>query len=284
MNELEKLRKKKLLQFMLLFPVDVIILAGIFFVDNSLFVVTIILLILMLVSISYQIKIAKNFEKSVKVTCINNIIANILGSRGEIVWQEGKNTQNIKIKIPFLQENVCGKEVTESRLFSFTDCYDDDIFIGEYAGLKVDIAEFILITGYGKYKSTVFRGPVITLQSEKEFQGHTIIGKKRYVNTKGLQKLKLPMKEFAKKYDVYTNNFDEAGKILAPDLINFLMGMKNIRLACYGNKVVAAIHTNRDMFKLGSLFRPVEDQKQFMKFTEDFNWAIKTIDKLKGLI
>jgi len=289
MHELENLRKKKLLQFVLLLLLDLIIIAGAVFAAINIYQSTkdsesaiqaffCITVIFIFISSFFKNKIAKDFEKSVKVTCINNIIANILGSRGEIVWREATRVN----PFVFIPKYERGEEVKESQLFSFNGYSEDDIFTGEYSASKVNITELILTVGKN---TTVFQGSFITIQVDKEFQGHTIIGKNNYTITKGLEKLKLPVKEFAKKYDVYTNNFDEAGKILNSDLVNFLMEMKYAtKIACYGNKVVAAIHVNKDMFKLGSLFKPVEDQKQFMKFTEDFNWVINIIDKLKELI
>jgi hypothetical protein len=185
--------------------------------------------------------------------------------------------------------------VKESKLvIGFTSDETDDIFTGQYKGAEIQIAETRFTRKGSRSDFTIFKGIVITLKTDGEFKGRTIIGKdkgnfhKAYAASipylTGLQKLDIPIKAFAEKYDVYTDNIEEAGKILTSDLCNFLVGTKNkIRIACYKNNIAATVSAKRDMFKLGNLFKKVDDQKQFIKFTRDFHMLINVIDGLKKI-
>ncbi len=303
--ELEILRKRELVKFVVLLIMSIILFTAFVallvggnmqllpFSEEQVFTYGILLFIPFVVTVAWQNHISKSFENLVKANYINEMIANIINVNGKIVWEERDKVVEMlgdqeRATKAVLDVNDLAKEIftnyltRESKLFSQGESTEDDIFTGDYKGIKLRISETkITIRGSKNSRTTIFRGPLIALKADREFQGHTLIGKSMYKDTRYLQRLNLPMKEFAKRYDVYTDNVDGTSQILTPEFCDFLIRTKNVRLACYRDNVVVAYDARRDMFKLGNLFKSIDDQKQFMKFTQDFNMLLDIIDNLK---
>ena len=103
----------------------------------------------------------------------------------------------------------------------------------------------------------------------------------------GLQQVNLEDVKFEKEYNVYSNDQIEARYVLTTA---FMERFKNIQLAFRASKIEAsiseqgillAISTNRDLFKIGKLWRPVADYEQIKTMMEEFASILELIDTLK---
>ena len=54
-----------------------------------------------------------------------------------------------------------------------------------------------------------------------------------------------------------------------------------ISFSFYENLLLVGIHTKKDLFSLGSLVRPVNDEKQFFQMFEEILSIIQLIDHFK---
>ncbi len=259
--------------------------------------------------------IGKDFENIVKRNCINDIIANFLDGKGKIMWQELVNDFseedefNEKIKklakekqwnlteeecqkleqelqelenkpkMDYYKRVLMNNRIRNTGLFSYNLHNEDDIFIGEYKGQKIEIMESEFSKRGRRFYFTVFKGVVITIKSRKKFRGNTLVGKNHHLDFTGLEKLNHP--DLSKKFDIYTNDFSGVGQTLTPELCDFLLNFKyKISISFKDNCITAAINFGRDVFKLGSLFKNVNDTKQYQKFLQDFSVITDVIENV----
>jgi len=246
--------------------------------------------------------IIKKFERLVKTNCINNIVEKIVAGRGEIFWEHQsvetlvsdemceEDLRRFALRFDLAPYGYIGEsKILSNRTFlgpmgGFSET-SDDRFYGEYEGVKLIIDDIEVETGSGKSRRAVFRGMVLVLGTKQEFSGHTIIANDLKSDDASLQEIQLGNGgEFARRFKVYTNNVGEATGILNSRLADVLLGFKNdVRMAVYDSKVVLAISFVTDLFKLGSLFKPVNDVAQYHKFDIELRDALKTVEALKSV-
>jgi hypothetical protein len=262
--------------------------------------------------------IAKNFEHTVKANCIDDVIAKILGERGKIKWvntaktciltgalhasletdcegakeflkdaQETLEAENINLSDYQTSFNECipftSEIVSQSGLFGFDTCSEDDVFFGRYEGLNVRISEATLDRGSGRHSYTIFRGILVIVETKKPFEGQLLIGKGGHMQRRGLGKIQLPKDLLPQGFDAYTDNVKDAKQILSPSFCNILAGPKcKISASFCEGFIIMAIDKKwtPDMFKLGCLFREINDSKQYVKFVQEFNLALNAVDGL----
>ena len=53
---------------------------------------------------------------------------------------------------------------------------------------------------------------------------------------------------------------------------------RGVRCAFYGNTILIALHTSKDLFSLCSLIRPIDDEKQYFKMYEEISSIVEFID------
>ena len=180
------------------------------------------------------------------------------------------------------------------RLFSdYNREYGDESFKGKYKNVDVKMWETELgkETSSGKNRSyTVrFKGVLVALEPQRQYKGLTIIKKDNLIDItpQGLEPVHLEDIEFEKEYNVYSNDQIEARYVLTTA---FMERFKNIQLAFRASKIEAsiseqgillAISTNRDLFKVGKLWRPIADYEQFKTMMEEFASILELIDTLK---
>lgn len=172
----------------------------------------------------------------------------------------------------------------------FTSIDVDDVFLGTYKDVSIDIVEAEYERGSGKNRTTVFKGLCIKLDMNKNFKGHTILMEDKLMHKSplpGLRHTELEDVNFEKKYDVFTDDEVEARYILTPTLMEKLTNIKmafkckSIRCAFKEEKLYIAMKTSKDLFSLGSLRKPVTDTKQFATLCEQFISVLSLIDYLK---
>ena len=137
-----------------------------------------------------------------------------------------------------------------------------------------------------------FRGVIVEFAMNKNFEGHTIIldnsgdGRKVRIDKRKFEEVKLEDVEFAKNYTVYSTNQIEARYLITTAFIDRLKNLKTkfkskyIRVAFKDDKIVIAIHTNRDMFKMADMFKE-SGKETFMALFDEISSVLDFIDQLK---
>ena len=199
--------------------------------------------------------------------------------------------ENLRWLTPKEQENANGSILLASYLIdSYTSESFDDIFEGKHNGVGYTIVESEFSTGSGKNRRTVFDGVVVILDMNKKFTGNTIIRPDSFTHSspaKNLRHTTLEDVVFEKKFDVYTNDEVEARYLITPSFMERLNKMKvafsadKISCAFYDKYLLVGLHTSKDLFSLGSLFKPVDDSKQFFTMYEEIVSIIKLIEHFK---
>jgi len=167
----------------------------------------------------------------------------------------------------------------------------DDNFIGEYKGIKINISEMELMyettdSDGNQTTQIVFNGIFVMLDSNKKFNGHTLIKKRKVINNKIYEEVKLEDPLFSKKYYVESSDQIEARYLLTTA---FMERYKNLEIAfssdtieaCFkNNKLFLAIPSQKDLFTIGNINKSLYDIKQFRTF---FNEIISLIDVIEVL-
>ena len=88
-------------------------------------------------------------------------------------------------------------------------------------------------------------------------------------------------------YFVDANDQIEARYILTTSFMERFKNIKNsfsasqMEASIQDSKILIAIHTTKDLFKLGDLNRPVNDTKQFTELLNEFVSILAIVDELK---
>ena len=137
-----------------------------------------------------------------------------------------------------------------------------------------------------------FKGLIIILDMDKKFTGHTfflensISSPKVPFNTRDYEKVNLESVSFEKKYQVYSDDQIEARYVLTTSMVERIENLETVFKAKYirgsfkDNKLTLAIHTNKDMFAMGSDIKD-SDYKTFHVFYEEMLSIRQIIDALK---
>lgn len=222
-------------------------------------------------SMYYMFK--KGFEAKIK----EKIMGKVCKCFGNMTWYDYYNGNH-----RFFSES--------GAIPAYTNVDDDDVFIGTYKDVNILVAESEYEVGNGKDRSTVFKGVVIKLDMNKNFNGHTVVCSDTLMHKSPLPSLKrteLEDVEFEKKYDVFTNDPVDARYVLTPTFMDKIKNIevafscKKIRCAFYQESLVIAMTTKTDLFSIGSLIRPVADTKQFEDLLNQFVSILALIDILK---
>ena len=185
----------------------------------------------------------------------------------------------------------------QSIIFSATeliDSYDhveyDDIFSGEFKDVNYEIIESKFTIGSGKNKTTVFDGVIIKLDMNKSFKGRAVIRPNTLLHTSPspiLKHTELEDVDFEKRFDVFTDDEVEARYLITPSFMERLNEMQvafkadKVSCAFYNKYLFVALHTSEDLFSICSLFKRVDDKKQFFTMFEEILSIIKLIDYFK---
>ena len=101
------------------------------------------------------------------------------------------------------------------------------------------------------------------------------------------EKIILEDSKFNKKFDVYSSNQVEARYLVSPLFmekfynLKTVFGAKNIRCSFFDNNLMIAIETNKDLFEIGSLFKPVKDIESIERFYDEITTIYDLIDYFK---
>jgi len=139
--------------------------------------------------------------------------------------------------------------------------------------------------------STSFRGIIVEFAMNKNFEGHTFIldntkdGKAIFVDKNKYSEVKLEDIEFTQDYTVWSDNQIEARYLLTTALIERLKNLKSsfkakyTRVSFKDNKIIIAVHTGKDMFKMADMFSETGKET----FIELFNEILSVLDLIEQL-
>lgn len=142
------------------------------------------------------------------------------------------------------------------------------------------------------YQYSPFRGVIVELDMNKNFNGHTIfhensrIARKITPNKKIYKEIKLESVTFEQKYSVYSDDQIEARYLLTPafmeriENLQFTFKAKYVRGSFKDNKLTLAIHTGKDMFAMGSDYKD-SDSNTFAALYDEMISILQIIDELK---
>ncbi len=218
--------------------------------------------------------IKKRFERSVK----REIMPIVCKCFGDLTWESSlyKGNKNI-----FLDSNLIKKYTFEEY---------DDIFSGTYCDVAFEMIESKFTKQQGKNQETIFKGVIIKLDMNKRFNGNTVILPDAIGHASPDSKLRhttLEDVEFEKQFDVFTDDEVEARYLITPSFMERLKNMRvafaasGVQCAFYGKYLLIGLKTNKDLFSLCSLVKPVNDAKQFFTMYEEIISIIKLIDHFK---
>ncbi len=184
-----------------------------------------------------------------------------------------------------------------SPMFSASELIDDydrvefdDIFSGKFKDVNYEIIESKFTLGSNRDKSTVFDGVIIKLDMNKPFLGRTVIRPNSLLHSSPhpiLKHTELEDIQFEKKFDVFTDDEVEARYLITPSFMERLNEMQvaftadKVSCAFYKKYLFIALHTSKDLFSICSLFKKIDDPKQFFTMFEEILSIIKLIDHFK---
>lgn len=219
----------------------------------------------------YMIK--KGFESKIKA----KIMPTVCSCFENLIWSEGVYEGGELFKASGVVPH-------------FTSESYDDIFTGSHKDVNMEIVESDFVVGHGKNRRTVFSGVVIKLDMNKNFTSHTVITPDTLFHkspVKDLRHTTLEDVQFEKKFDVFTNDEVDARYLITPTFMERLKGMKTafkadkIRCSFYGQYLLVALSTNKDLFSLCSLVKPMDDAQQYFQMYEEMVSIVKLIDHFK---
>lgn len=215
----------------------------------------------------------KPFEKEIK----KGIMSTLMSAFGDFHWNES----------PLLEESV----LKESKIFEpYNYKKDDDNFYGSYKGVRFVISEIELCEASTQRKNdTVFDGLAIHLDMNKNFEGQTLIVNKHFsIRNKGnLQKVTLEDPEFNSARTVYSHDQVESRYLLTTAFMERYKALAtvfetaDVQCSFKDSKILLAINVNKDLFALGSLFKPVNDTEQYEQLFNQITAIFNLIDVLK---
>ncbi len=180
--------------------------------------------------------------------------------------------------------------------YKYTAEYDD-IFRGVHRGVGFEIIEAdfwvsgkVILDEIRDLK--VFKGIIVALRMNKRFNSHTIIRQKTFFprllfENLRLKKTTLEDVKFNNRFDVFCNDEIEARYLITPA---FMERLKNLKLAfsakkidCtfYNSSLLIALHTNKDLFSICSLIKPLDDIEQYKIMNNELVSILKIIDYFK---
>ena len=128
---------------------------------------------------------------------------------------------------------------------------------------------------------------VIILMIITVFTTYSFLKNKEESIEEPLNEVKLEDPKFSKRFNVYSSDQIEARYLVTTAFmerfynLKTAFGAKKIKCSFYGDTLMIAIHTKKDLFEFGSLFRSLNDSKQVKILYEELTSIYKIIDCLK---
>ena len=131
------------------------------------------------------------------------------------------------------------------------------------------------------------------------FTGRTLIGSDAgrlgnkmggwFLGMSGLKPVTIPHEAFERLYQVYADDPEEAAKLITPDFAGTMVALAEahrgspLKAAFADGAFLLALPIRRNMFKAGSIFRPLDDcAEDLRRVLRDITIAHRLIDFLHG--
>lgn len=217
--------------------------------------------------------IKKGFENTIK----EKIMPTVCSCFGKMKWSEGSYYGSEVFSASYVIQNYTSEEY-------------DDIFKGVYKDVSIEIIEPQYEIGSGKNRRVVFDGVIVKLDMNKTFTSHTVIKPHSIMHLSpaaDVHYTELEDVEFNKRFDVFTNDEVDARYLITPSFMQRLKNIKTafqangVNCAFFGNLLIIALPTTKDLFSICSLVKPIDDNKQYFQMYEEIVSIIKLIDHFK---
>ena len=173
-----------------------------------------------------------------------------------------KHDKNINNLHPYAIPTIC--ILVSFLIFSMIVIYNFNQLSNNYN----DIFKFILLALFAVFGIVYIS--VDTITKSKKYEG-----------------VKLEDIGFDSRFSVYSKDQIEARYLVTTTFMDRLQelettfGTKNIKCSFFGNKIMFAISTDKDVFEFGNLFTPLTDSSQIHQFMDELTSIYNLIDYFK---
>ena len=186
-----------------------------------------------------------------------------------------------------------------STLLPSYDYYEsEDMFVGRYKGVDVELAEVRLRkqrgTGKTRHTVTVFKGLFALLSVHKAFSGKTIVKRDAgaVVNWLGKQfddteRVVLEDPEFEQRFEVYATDQIEARYLLTPAFMERLtqlatdLGGGQLQAAFYNERLFLMVPNDGNLFEPPSMTTTIRKKTGVLRIARELENVLSMIDILK---
>lgn len=271
---LEKQRIYYILAVVLLWILDIIVLAGTiyFATENGLKLDGDIFSLIIAVAVSLHFLIVKNYKNKAKKIVLPKLISYL--GKFEIIEDK-------------YQKSIFQNYLKSLNLISdFNNYHDDDYLVGTYKDVKLDVIEVDLSKKSGKNSVKIFKGLFVKFKSFKKFQGYTVIKRESLKIGNSKEQVVLEDPVFEKYFDVTATDQIEARYLLTPAFMNRLVQLnkknigKNLTMSFEHGNVNIAVSSSKDWFEV-PLLKPVTEISNYRAIVLDLLSILSIIDVLK---
>lgn len=106
-------------------------------------------------------------------------------------------------------------------------------------------------------------------------------------NEEKLEEVRLEDPKFCKKFNVYSSDQVEARYLVTPSFMerfknmNTVFGAKKAKCSFFGDEVMFAISTNKNLFEIGSMFKSLENPNSINEFYNELSSILNMVDYFK---
>lgn len=219
----------------------------------------------------------RDYKKAYK----NELLPDIAGLFGEFVY-------DAKGKIPM-------SELKPSKIIPRHNVYEsEDMFIGNYKGVEINLSEIRLARKAKNSSVTVFQGLAILLtHGARKFYGHTILVKDKSKfgewfkkQTSSLKRANMVDPEFENMFDVFTNDQTESRYLFNPLIIESLKKISEntsshgMMVAFYNDNVLLLVGSSHNHFEPAKLEVSATNEKELITLKREFSQVLDLVDKL----
>ncbi|MCQ2958506.1 MAG: hypothetical protein MJ180_06385, partial [Candidatus Gastranaerophilales bacterium] len=250
---------------------------------------------------------SKKFEDKIKKILLPVTLKNIAGNKGEIFWTSSREDvleSDIYNKINSeINNNNNNISQADLDLFKQTNdnfssvlfnkyCDYDDKFYGHYCNIMFNNIEFDEVEHHGRHSTTFIKGNVLEIPLNISYKNKLVIkDKKVFVSSLWESRILDKLKNINSniifnnpKLKIFTDNINGIEEVLTPDFIGFINSLpEKYTVAVAQGDLYIISNSKKDKFKMGSLYKKVDDIKQYDKFQRDLLEVLDIVEKASFL-
>ena len=166
----------------------------------------------------------------------------------------------------------------------------DDCFVGKYKNNDFFIEEVEARKGRGNNSSSVFSGVIIQFRLfNSDLKSHIVLHpsvENKNTPIKYLKYIKTGDFGTEEKYDIFTNDENQAKNLITQDLLTIINDLKTafeaqkVYVSFFGETFYLGLFTYKKLFNCGTLTKPVYTDEQFNIFANKIVSILKIVDYL----